>query len=42
MVLEKACGENFVMTMQWPNGNPKCNGDGEPTPTLISSPIGKA
>jgi hypothetical protein len=42
MVLEKACGENFVMTMQWPNGNPKCNVDGEPTPTLISSPIDKA
>jgi len=42
MVLEKSCGENFVITMQWPNGNPNCNVDSEPTPTLISSPIGEA
>jgi hypothetical protein len=38
----KILWRNFVITMQWPNGNPKCNIDGEPTPTLISSPIGEA
>ncbi len=42
MVLEKSCGGNFVITMQWPNGNTKCNVDSERTPTLISSPIGEA
>jgi hypothetical protein len=42
MVLEKSSGNFFVITMQWHNGNPKCNVDSELIPTLISSPIGEA